>query len=102
MNAGPTDEELLSAYAAGDARAFGELYERHERPVFRYFLRQGAAAALAEDLLQETWMAVIRNAERFEPRAKSNHQRGYRRRNRIISKVAAKSPATIPPPVLAT
>jgi RNA polymerase sigma-70 factor (ECF subfamily) len=70
MNAGPTDEELLAAYAAGDARAFGELYERHERPVFRYFLRQGAAAALAEDLLQETWMAVIRNAERFEPRAK--------------------------------
>ena len=70
MNAGQTDEELLAAYAAGDARAFGELYERHERPVFRYFLRQGAAAALAEDLLQETWMAVIRNAERFEPRAK--------------------------------
>ena len=70
MKAGPTDEELLAAYAAGDARAFGELYERHERPVFRYFLRQGAAAALAEDLLQETWMAVIRNAARFEPRAK--------------------------------
>lgn len=70
MSAAPTDEELLAAYAAGDARAFGELYERHERPVYRYFLRQGAAVAVADDLLQETWMAVIRNAERFEPRAK--------------------------------
>ena len=47
MSAAPTDEELLAAYAAGDARAFGELYERHERPVYRYFLRQGAAAAAA-------------------------------------------------------
>lgn len=70
MSAAPTDEALLSAYAAGDAGAFGELYERHERPVYRYFLRQGVAPSLAEDLLQETWMAVIRNAERFEPRAK--------------------------------
>jgi RNA polymerase sigma factor (sigma-70 family) len=70
MSAGPSDEELLAAYAAGDARAFGALYERHERPVYRYFLRQGAAPALADDLLQETWMAVIRHAERFEPRAK--------------------------------
>jgi RNA polymerase sigma factor (sigma-70 family) len=70
MSAGPTDEELLAAYAAGDARAFGELYDRHERPVYRYFLRQGAIPVVAEDLLQETWMAVIRNAERFEPRAK--------------------------------
>lgn len=70
MSAALSDEELLAAYAAGDARAFGELYERHERPVYRYFLRQGAVPSLAEDLLQETWMAVIRNAERFEPRAK--------------------------------
>jgi RNA polymerase sigma factor (sigma-70 family) len=69
MSAGPTDEELLAAYAAGDARAFGALYERHERPVYRYFLRQGASAA-ADDLLQETWLAVIRHAGRFEPRAR--------------------------------
>lgn len=65
-----SDEELLSAYAAGEARAFAELYERHERPVYRYFLRQGAAPATADDLLQETWMAVIRHAAHFEPRAR--------------------------------
>jgi RNA polymerase sigma-70 factor (ECF subfamily) len=65
-----SDEALLAAYAAGNAQSFAELYERHERPVYRYFLRQGAAPAVADDLLQETWMAVIRNAARFEPRAR--------------------------------
>lgn len=65
-----SDEALLAAYAAGNAHAFAELYERHERPVYRYFLRQGAGPAVADDLLQETWMAVIRNAARFEPRAR--------------------------------
>ena len=65
-----SDEDLLAAYAAGDARAFGELYERHERAIYRFFLRQGAAASLADDLLQETWLAVVRNAANFEPRAK--------------------------------
>ena len=65
-----SDEALLAAYAAGDARAFSDLYERHERPVYRYFLRQGATPAQADDLLQDTWLAVIRNAANFEPRAK--------------------------------
>ena len=65
-----SDEALLAAYAAGDARAFADLYERHERPVYRYFLRQGAACAQADDLLQDTWLAVIRHAANFEPRAK--------------------------------
>jgi len=65
-----SDEALLAGYAAGDARAFAELYERHERPVYRYFLRQGATPPQADDLLQDTWLAVVRNADRFEPRAK--------------------------------
>ncbi|MGZ9076048.1 MAG: sigma factor, partial [Burkholderiaceae bacterium] len=56
-----SDEDLLAAYAAGDARAFAELYERHERAIYRFFLRQGAATSTADDLLQETWLAVVRN-----------------------------------------
>jgi RNA polymerase sigma-70 factor (ECF subfamily) len=65
-----SDEALLAAYAAGDARAFAALYERHERPVHRYFLRQGATSAQADDLMQDTWLAIVRHAAQFEPRAR--------------------------------
>lgn len=60
----------MLAYAAGDAGAFARLFERHERPVFRFLLRSVGAAAAADDLLQETWLAVVRNAAAYEPRAR--------------------------------
>jgi RNA polymerase sigma-70 factor (ECF subfamily) len=65
-----SDEALLAAYVAGDARAFAELYERHERPVYRFFLRQGAVPAQADDLMQDTWLAIVRHAAQYEPRAR--------------------------------
>lgn len=65
------DEDLMLAYAAGDAAAFARLYGRHERRVYRYLLRSlGGRAALAEDLLQEVWLTVVRNAAGYAPRAK--------------------------------
>ncbi len=64
------DETLMLAYAAGDASAFARLYDRHERPVHRYFLRQSVAAAEADDLLQDTWMAVVRSAATYAVDAK--------------------------------
>ena len=60
-----SDEALMLAYAAGDAASFARLYDRHERPVHRYFLRQSVAASQADDLLQETWMAVVKNASNY-------------------------------------
>ncbi len=60
-----TDEALMLAYAAGDAAAFTRLYDRHERPVHRFFRRQGVTPHQADDLLQDTWMAVVRGAERY-------------------------------------
>ena len=69
----PRDEQLLGS-AGGLRRGlcgrFCLVYERHERAIYRFFLRQGTAAATADDLLQETWLAVVRNAANFEPRAK--------------------------------
>jgi RNA polymerase sigma factor (sigma-70 family) len=64
------DDSLMQAYAAGDAAAFTRLYDRHERPVHRFFLRQGASPAVADDLLQDTWLAVVRSAVRYRPDAK--------------------------------
>jgi RNA polymerase sigma-70 factor (ECF subfamily) len=69
-----SDEQLMLDYGAAGpeaATAFARLFERHERPVYRFLLRSLAGdAARADDLLQEVWLAVIRNATSYEPRAK--------------------------------
>jgi RNA polymerase sigma factor (sigma-70 family) len=93
MSDAASDENLLAAYAAGDARAFGELYDRHERSIYRYFLRQGAAPAAADDLLQETWLAVVRNAAAFEPRAKFTTWLYTIARSKMIDHWRARDPA---------
>jgi len=63
------DAELLSAHGAGDARAFVRLYDRYDRPCFRFIRRLlgSAHADAAEDLHQETWIAISRNAAAFDP-----------------------------------
>lgn len=68
--AADADEALMLAYGAGDAQAFVQLYDRHERPVYRFLLRSLGNAAQAEELLQEVWMAVVRNAAGYQPRAR--------------------------------
>ncbi len=61
----------MLAFARGDADAFGELFARHERGVYRFLLRSlSGQTAVAEDLLQEVWLAVVRNAAGWEPRAR--------------------------------
>jgi RNA polymerase sigma-70 factor (ECF subfamily) len=65
-----SDEELMSLYAQGDARAFEVLYLRHERPVFGFILRSCKRHDLAEELLQEVWSRVIKSAADYEHKAK--------------------------------
>lgn len=66
---GADDGELLRAHLAGDAQAFARLYDRYDRAVFRFIRRLlgPAHAEAAEDLHQETWIAVSRNAGGFDP-----------------------------------
>jgi len=70
MEPAPADDaELLSAHSAGDAHAFARLYDRYDRPCFQFIRRLlgGAHAEAAEDLHQETWIAIARNAAAFDP-----------------------------------
>ena len=66
---GPEDAELLRAHGAGDPHAFARLYDRYDQACFRLIRRLLGAAygEAAEDLHQETWMAVSRNAAAFDP-----------------------------------
>jgi RNA polymerase sigma-70 factor (ECF subfamily) len=61
-----TDAELLRRIAAGDAEAFGQLYDRTSRVLFsmaRQILRNDAAA---EDLLQDVYVQVWDRAGSFD------------------------------------
>jgi RNA polymerase sigma factor (sigma-70 family) len=67
---GESDESLISRYASGDAAAFASLYHRHEMRVWRYLKRNVENRATADELLQEVWFAVARDAARYRPTAR--------------------------------
>jgi RNA polymerase sigma-70 factor (ECF subfamily) len=66
----PSDEELMLAYAGGDAGAFEALYGKHKGGLFRFVLRSVKARGEAEELFQDIWMRVIEARARYEPKAK--------------------------------
>jgi RNA polymerase sigma-70 factor (ECF subfamily) len=66
----PADEQLMLAYAGGDAAAFEALYAKHKGGLFRYVLRSVKARGEAEELYQDIWMKVIEARGRYTPQAK--------------------------------
>jgi RNA polymerase sigma-70 factor (ECF subfamily) len=64
-----TDEQLMLDFQRGSKEAFTELFARYRQPIYGYFRRRLADAARAEDLAQETFLAVLRAVTRYEPRA---------------------------------
>ena len=67
---GWSDEALMGNLRRGDMQAFDELYTRHRQPLFNFISRLLQDVALAEDVFQETYMRVLENADRFNPRGK--------------------------------
>ena len=65
-----SDEQLMLAFREGEAAAFEALVQRHRGPVFNFILRSTGNPARAEDLLQETWLKVIRGSREYEPKAR--------------------------------
>jgi len=64
------DEDLMLAYAAGEAAAFDTLYRRHRGGVYRYLLRHCGNAGSADELFQDIWMNAIRARATYTPTAK--------------------------------
>jgi RNA polymerase sigma-70 factor (ECF subfamily) len=64
-----TDEQLMRAFQRGDARAFETLMRRHRTPVHSFLCRLTGDRARAEDLLQETFLRVVKGVAGWEPRA---------------------------------
>ncbi len=61
-----TDEQLMTRAARGDTAAFEVLYDRYASAVMGLALRIAADRALAEEVVQETFWRVWRNAASFQ------------------------------------
>ena len=64
-----SDEALMLEFQGGSRAAFEELFVRYRKPLYGFFRRRLNNPEQAEDLTQETFLAVIRAASRYEPRA---------------------------------
>lgn len=64
------DDTLMERYAAGDASAFEELYERYEGRVFGFCLKMTGNRAAAADAFQETFRRLVDARDRFQPRGR--------------------------------
>jgi RNA polymerase sigma factor (sigma-70 family) len=60
-----SDEALLSLVASSDEQALAELYDRFGRVAYGLALRVLRDEALAQDAVQEAFLAIWRNADRF-------------------------------------
>ena len=67
-----SDEHLMEKFSKGSESAFAALYQRHKKPLYRYFVRQlnSSQTARAEELYQDVWFAVIDKRNEYSPTAK--------------------------------
>lgn len=65
-----SDEELMEAYREGNARAFEFLLRRHQRPVFNFIYRHVGVESVAEEMLQEVFLRIIKGAGSYKRTAK--------------------------------
>jgi RNA polymerase sigma factor (sigma-70 family) len=62
-----TDDELMLEVREGDVRKLGALFERHQAPLFNYYLRMNRDRASSEDLVQEVFVRILRFRHTFQP-----------------------------------
>jgi RNA polymerase sigma-70 factor (ECF subfamily) len=61
------DEQLLKMMQGGDEDAFTTLYRRLQGGIYRFVLEMSGSSALAEDVTQEVFMALIQYSRGFDP-----------------------------------
>jgi RNA polymerase sigma-70 factor (ECF subfamily) len=64
-----SDETLILDFQRGSRDAFEELFARYREPIYGFFRRRLPDRQRAEDLTQETFLAVIRATARYQPRS---------------------------------
>jgi RNA polymerase sigma-70 factor (ECF subfamily) len=63
---GVSDASLMERTAAGDREAFAALYRRHGATVYRFARLMTGCPAAAEDIVQEAFLSLMREAARYD------------------------------------
>ena len=64
-----TDTELLDRLRAGDEAAFGALVRQYHPQLLRFASTMVPSRAVAEEVVQDTWLGVVRGVDAFEGRS---------------------------------
>jgi RNA polymerase sigma-70 factor (ECF subfamily) len=62
----PRDIELMRRLSTGDEGAFLEFYRRHQGGIYRYAVHMTGRPEAAADIVQETFLTLIRQAGKFD------------------------------------
>jgi len=60
------DEQLVEGLRDGKEEAWVLLYRRHQGRIYRFALHMGGSEALAQDAVQETFLAFLKRADRWD------------------------------------
>jgi RNA polymerase sigma-70 factor, ECF subfamily len=111
MHGQDSDERLMAAFARGSTEAFNTLFARYRQPVYGFFCRRMADSSHAEELAQETFLAVVGARGRYAARASFRTYlyaialrilRSYRRKAAFRAMFAGNVPAEREPGTRAT
>src|SRR3954452_22155339 len=69
MTTGPgeTDDELLIRVQSGNEEAFLDIYRRRQAALYRFALHMSGSAAIAEDVTQDVFLALLREDCGYDP-----------------------------------
>lgn len=99
------DAALVERIRQGDAGAFDEVHEAFNARLFTFLVRLSRRRDVAEDLLEETWLRLVKHASRLDPDTRlgawlftvaRNLHVSYRR-SRVLEDAAAESLLTLWP-----
>ncbi|HVO57339.1 MAG TPA: sigma-70 family RNA polymerase sigma factor [Dongiaceae bacterium] len=62
-----SEDALLRRAVRGDEQAFLEIYRKHQPSLYRYALRMAGTPWAAEEVVQEVFLLLIREPEKFRP-----------------------------------
>jgi RNA polymerase sigma-70 factor (ECF subfamily) len=107
--AGTSDQRIVAGLRAGDEGTFRELFERTYPMMKRVARAYVASDAVAEEVVQDTWMAIVTGIERFQGRSAlgtwmfsilTNQAKTHSARERRALPFSSVAPAEVEQPVV--